>query len=137
MRGDRYIIRYRYSFEGLPIVMSSGSNIDTIEVEIVGDQVKRYKRLVRTLHNDMQYKQVKNFRDILDILLDKKVETMSGEKIKTIKDMYLAYNEIYEEKNIRYVPVWVAEVTVERLENGALLNQRYILNAETGFILDK
>ena len=137
MRGDKYIIRYRYSFEGLPIVMSSGSNIDTIEVEIVGDQVKRYKRLVRTLHNDMQYKQVKNFRDILDILLDKKVETMSGEKIKTIKDMYLAYNEIYEEKNIRYVPVWVAEVTVERLENGALLNQRYILNAETGFILDK
>ncbi len=137
MRGDKYIIRYRYSYEGLPVLMSSGTNSDAIEVEVVGDRVRRYKRQVRQLDNTQQYRQVMDFRDILDILLDQKVQALSGEKIKTIKDMYLAYYEIYSEKQITYVPVWVAEVSVERLESGSILNQRYIINAETGIIMDK
>lgn len=137
MRGDRYIIRYRYSYEGLPVLMSSGLNGDAIEVEIVGNRVRRYKRLVRNLENEQQYRQIMDFRDILDILLDQKVQALSGEKIKTVKDMYLAYYEIYGERGISYVPVWVAEVSVERLENGTLLSQRYIINAETGIIMDK
>jgi hypothetical protein len=103
----------------------------------VGDRVRRYKRQVRQLDNTQQYRQVMDFRDILDILLDQKVQALSGEKIKTIKDMYLAYYEIYGEKQITYVPVWVAEVSVERLESGSILNQRYIINAETGIIMDK
>lgn len=137
VRGDKYIIRYRYSYEGLPVLISSGTNSDAIEVEVVGDRVRRYKRQVRQLDNTRQYRQVMDFRDILDILLDQKLQTLSGEKIKTIKDMYLAYYEIYGEKQITYVPVWVAEVSVERLESGSILNQRYIINAETGIIMDK
>jgi len=136
-RGDKYIIRYRYSYEGLPVLMSSGTNSDAIEVEVVGDRVRRYKRQVRMLNNTQQYRQAMEFRDILDILLDQKVQALSGERIKTIKDMYLAYYEIYGEKQITYVPVWVAEVNVERLESGSILSQRYIINAETGIIMDK
>lgn len=137
MRGDKYIIRYKYTYEGLPIVLASGLSSDTIEVEIVGDEVKRYKRLIRKFNDELEYKQVMNFIDVLDILLDKKVETFSGEKIKKISDMYLAYYESYSQSSITYIPVWVANVTVEKSETGTVLNQRYIINAETGIILDK
>ena len=137
MNGDKYIIKYRYAYEGLPIVLASGLSSDTIEVEIVGDEVKRYKRLVRKFNDELEYKQVMDIIDVLNILRDKKVEVLSGEKIKNINDMYLAYYERYSQSNITYVPVWVANVTVERLDKGTVLNQRYIINAETGIILDK
>lgn len=139
MKGDKYIIRYRYAHEGLPVLSASGMRSDSIEVEIVGDEVRRYKRLKRELNHESEYKQVMDSIDVLDILHDKKVEDQSGEKIKKVNDMYLAYYE-YErsgQNGITYVPVWVAEVTVERLDKGAVLNQRYIINAETGIILDK
>jgi hypothetical protein len=137
LQGDRYIIRYRYTYEGLPIVLDSGLSSDTIEVEIVGDEVRRYKRLVREFNNELEYKQVMDFIDVLNILLDEKVEESTGEKIRKINDMYLAYYESYSQSSITYIPVWVAEVTVERTEKGAVMNQRYIINAETGIILDK
>ncbi|MHB1394420.1 MAG: two-component system activity regulator YycH [Clostridia bacterium] len=137
LHGDRYIIRYRYTYEGLPIVLDSGLSSDTIEVEIVGDEVRRYKRLVRKFNDELEYKQVMDFIDVLDILLDEKVEVLSGEKIKKVNDMYLAYYERYGQNSITHIPVWVAEVTVERSEKGTVLNQRYIINAETGIILDK
>jgi len=137
MNGDRYIIRYRYTYEGLPIILDSGLSSDTIEVEIVGDEVRRYKRVVREFNDELEYKQVMEFRDVLDIILDEKVEVQSGEKIIKVKDMYLAYYENYSKDNINYIPVWVAEVTVKRTETGTVLNQRYIINAEIGVILDK
>lgn len=137
MRGDKYIIRYRYTYEGLPIVLDSGVGKDTIEVEIVGDKVTRYKRLVRTFSNELEYKHVIDFKAVLDILLDEKMEVLSGEKIMKINDMYLAYYERYSQNSITYIPVWVADVTVERSDKGTVLNQRYIINAETGIILDK
>ncbi|HOE57005.1 MAG TPA: two-component system regulatory protein YycI, partial [Bacillota bacterium] len=137
MNGDKYIIRYRYAYEGLPIVLASGLNSDSIEVEIVGDEIKRYKRLIRKFNEELEYKQVINPIDVLDILLDKKVEILSGEKIRSVNDVYLAYYERYGQNAITYIPVWVADVTVERFEKGTILNQRYIINAETGIILDK
>jgi hypothetical protein len=137
MRGDKYIIRYRYAYEGLPIVLASGSGNDTIEVEIVGDEVKRYTRVRRTFGSELGYKQVMDNIDVLNILLDKKLEVLSGEKIINISDIYLAYYERYSHNNITYVPVWVADVTVEGLEKGTVSNRRYIINAETGIILDK
>lgn len=137
--GDRYIIRYRYACEGLPVLSASGMRSDSIEVEILGDEVRRYKRLIREFNHEPEYKQVIDSIDVLDILHDKKVEVQSGEKIKKVNDIYLAYYEYERSGNngITYVPVWVAEVTVERLDKGAVLNQRYIINAETGIILDK
>jgi len=137
MKGDKYIVRYRYAYEGLPIVLDSSLSSDTIEVEIVGGEVKRYKRLVRKFNDELEYKQVIDSVEVLNILRDEKVEKLSGEKIKKINDVYLAYYEIYSQDSITYVPVWVADVTVERLSNGTVLNQRYIINAETGIILDK
>ncbi len=137
VKGDKYIIRYRYSYEGLPIVPASGLNGDSIEVEIVGDEVKRYKRLIRNFSGELGYKQVMDPIDVLDILLDKKLEILSGEKVKTVNDIYLAYYERYGQNIITYVPVWVADVTAERLEKGTVSNQHYIINAETGIILDK
>ena len=137
LHGDRYIIRYRYTYEGLPIILDSGLSSDTIEVEIVGDEVRRYKRLVRKLNDELEYKQIMDFVDVLNILHDEKVEVLSGEKIVKVNDMYLAYYERYSQDSITHIPVWVAEVTVERSEKGTVLNQRYIINAETGIILDK
>lgn len=137
MKGGKYIIRYRYTYEGLPIVMASGLSTDTIEVEVVGGEVKRYKRYVRKLTHELEYKQVLDSIDVLNILLDRKVEELSGEKIKKVNDMYLAYYERSSQDSITYVPVWVADVTVEQLGRGTVLNQRYIINAETGIILDK
>lgn len=137
MNGDKYIIRYRYAYEGLPIVTASGLSSDSIEVEVAGNEVKRYKRLIRKLSDKLEYKQTMNPIDVLNILLDNKVEVQSGEKIKKVNDIYLAYYERYGQNSITYVPVWVADVTVERFEKGTVLNQRYIINAETGIILDK
>jgi hypothetical protein len=137
MSGDKYIIRYRYAYEGLPIVLASGSGNDTIEVEIVGDEVRRYKRLIRNFSNELEYKQVMDNLDVLNILLDRKLELLSGEKIINISDIYLAYYEVYGQSSITYVPVWVADVTAEGLEKGTVSNRRYIINAETGIILDK
>jgi hypothetical protein len=105
-------------------------------VEIVGDEVKRYKRLSRKFKDELEYKQVMDSIEVLNILRDKKVEEQSGEKIKKINDIYLAYYESYSQSSITFVPVWVADVTVERLSNGAVLNQRYIINAETRVIMD-
>jgi len=137
MKGDKYIVRYGYTYEGLPIVSGSGLNSGTIEVEIVGGEVKRYKRLVRKFGDELEYKQIIDSVEVLNILRDKKVEELSGEKIRKINDVYLAYYEIYSQGSITYVPVWAADVTVERISNGTVLNQRYIINAETGIILDK
>jgi hypothetical protein len=137
MLGERYIIRYRYTYDGLPIVLDSALKSDTIEVEVVNDEVKRYKRLVRTFNDELEYKPVVDFRETLDILFDKKVEILSGEKIKSINDMYLAYYERYNQSGITYIPVWVVEVTVERADKGTVLDQNYIIDAETGIILDK
>ena len=47
---------------------------ESIEVEIVGDEVRRYKRLKRELNHESEYKQVMDSIDVLDILHDKKVE---------------------------------------------------------------
>ncbi|MEA4847997.1 MAG: two-component system activity regulator YycH [Clostridiaceae bacterium] len=137
MKGDKYIIRYNYAHGGLPVLSASGMSSGSIEVEIVGDKVRRYKRTIRKLDHELEYKQVMGPVEVLDILLDEKVEALSGERIKKVNDMYLAYYERFGQNNITYVPVWVAEVTVERLDKGTVLNQRYIINAETGIILDK
>jgi len=135
MGDDKYIIRYAY--EGLPVLSASDINSGSIEVEIVGDEVRRYKRIRRILNHNFEYKQAINSINVLDILLDKKVEALSGERIKKVNDMYLAYYERFGHDSITYVPVWVAEVTVERIDKGTVLNQKYIINAETGIILDK
>ncbi len=137
MGDDKYIIRYRYAYEGLPVLSASDINSGSIEVEIVGDEVRRYKRIRRILNHSLEYEQAMSSIDVLDILLDKKVEALSGETIKKVNDMYLAYYERFGQNSITYVPVWVAEVTVERLDKGTVLNQKYIINAETGIILDK
>lgn len=89
------------------------------------------------MNHNFEYKQAMNSINVLDILLDKKVEALSGERIKKVNDMYLAYYERFGQNSITYVPVWVAEVTVERIDKGTVLNQKYIINAETGIILDK
>lgn len=139
MQGDKYIIRYKYLYEGLPIVLDSGFNNDAIEIEIVGNEVRRYKRIVRTLTDEQEYKEVMDFINILDILLDEKVKELSGEKITRFNDMYLAYYELNQQDRITYIPVWVADVNVESLQTGMALKQRkrYIINAETGMIMDK
>lgn len=139
MQGDKYIIRYRYMYEGLPIVLDSRLNNDTIEIEIVDNKVRRYKRAVRVIKEEIEAKQVLDSIDILDILLGESVRTLSGEKITRFNDLYLAYYERSYQDRITYIPVWVADVEVESLEEETALKQkkRYIINAETGIILDK
>lgn len=139
MQGDRFILKFKYSYEGLPIVLDSNLNSDTIEIEVSGNEVKRYKRAVKKISGEMDYKKVLDFIDILDILLDNKVEALSGEKIKQINDMYLAYYERSYQEKISYIPVWVVDVTAESSDKSVVLSQkkRYIINAETGIILDK
>lgn len=139
MQGDKYIIRYKYLHEGLPVVLDSGLNNDTIEIEIVGNEVRRYRRIVRTITGELEFKKVMDFIDVLNILLDEKVKTLSGEKITRVNDMYLAYYESNYQDRITYIPVWVADVNTESVDTGTALiqNKRYIINAETGMILDK
>lgn len=137
MQGDKYIIRYKYRHEGMPVILDSSSGTEAIEIEIAGEQVKRYKRLVRNVTQALDAKEIKSSVEILDILLNKKITAFSGENILAINDLYIAYFERSFQDKINYIPVWVADVTVEKADSNMHQRMRYIINGETGIIMDK
>ncbi len=137
MQGDKYIIRYKYRNEGIPVVLDSASGAEAIEIEIAGGEVKRYKRVVRSVTQVLEAKEVMSSVEILDILLNKKITAFSGENIIAVNDLYIAYFERRFQDRINYIPVWVADVTVEKADSSMHQRMRYIINGETGIIMDK
>ena len=121
-----YTISFDYKYDGMPVIkeLNTGS---AIEVEVMGKEVKRYKRNVKVIEDSGQTVSIMNFTDILNIVwgdLDSKLNAKS-ESIVVLNDLYLAYFE----GNDGLTPVWVADVTVEDKENKQR-GRKYIIDAE-------
>jgi len=129
------IIRYNYRYEGIPIVNDEVSMDNPIEVEIVNGEVKRYRRVVKTVKITGQDKTLKNPLEIIDILF---IRLINDKKIDIddimIKDIYLSYLEYGMSNPTSMIPVWIVEVQVEGSSN---TEGRYIMNAESGVILSE
>lgn len=146
-----YTVRFDYKYNGIPVVTDialskSGIPVVTdtalsksaIEVEIVGDEVKRYKRNVRSVISIDKNVSIKTFNEVLDFVqgwLDSYLIMNKSETIMKINDLYLAYYE--DETNSTLIPVWVADVNVESTEDEEkdTVNKKYIIRAEDNFIL--
>lgn len=130
-----YIVRFDYKYNGMPVLNETEPSKSTIEVEIVGQEVKRYKRNVRKIVQEEGKVQIKTFDEILDIVqggLDNYLNIRNSESIAKINDLYLGYYG-----NEEMIPVWVVDVdiksTISEVES---INQRtYVIGAEEGAIL--
>lgn len=130
-----YIISFDYKYDGIPIITELDTGSSAIEVEILGKEVKRYKRNVRVIEDQGQTINIMNFVDIVDIVwgdLDNYLNTTKSESIVVLNDLYLAYFE----RNAALIPVWVVDVRVEG-KAGLQYNKKYVIGAEEGVILDE
>jgi regulatory protein YycH of two-component signal transduction system YycFG len=137
MQGGRtsYIFSYDYKYNGTPIITELDTGRSAIEVEILGQEVKRYKRNVRVIENQGETVNIKSFLDILDLVwgdLDTYLYTNKAESIVMLNDIYLAYFE----RNASLIPVWVIDVRVEGNDK-VQYNKKYVIGAEEGVILDE
>jgi regulatory protein YycH of two-component signal transduction system YycFG len=137
MQGGRtsYIFSYDYKYNGTPIITELDTGRSAIEVEILGQEVKRYKRNVRVIENQGETVNIKSFLDILDLVwgdLDTYLYTNKSESIVMLNDIYLAYFE----RNASLIPVWVIDVRVEGNDK-VQYNKKYVIGAEEGVILDE
>lgn len=127
-----YIISFDYKYNGTPIITELDTGSSAIEVEILGKEVKRYKRNVRVIEDQQQDVNIMNFNDILNIVwgdLDTKLNTTKSESIVILNDLYLAYIE----RNAALIPIWVVDVMVEGNEKKQY-PRKFIIDAEEGEI---
>jgi len=130
-----YIISYDYKYNGIPIITELDTGRSAIEVEILGQEVKRYKRNVGVIEDQGNTVSIKSFSDILDLVwggLDMRLNTTKAESIVMLNDIYLAYFG----RNAALLPVWVVDVKVEGNDK-VQYNKKYIIGAEEGVILDE
>lgn len=130
-----YIISFDYKYNGTPILTKLDTGSSAIEVEILGQEVKSYKRNVRIIEDQGKFVSIRSFVDILNMVwgeLDQYLNEKRAESIVVLNDMYLAYFE----RNDVLIPVWVVSVKVER-EDKEQYNKTYIIGAEEGVILDE
>ena len=127
-----YIISFDYKYNGVPIITELDTGSSAIEVEILGQEVTRYKRNVRVIEDQGKSINIKNFIDITNIVwgdLDSKLNNTKSESIIVLNDLYLAYFE----RNAALIPIWVVDVTVEDAEKEQY-DKKYIIGAEEGEI---
>ena len=127
------IVRYNYRYEGIPIINDETNMDSPIEVEIVDGEIKRYKRIVKSIKKTNEVKSIKNPLEIVDILLerlshDKKIDISNI----LIKHIYMSYFEYGLSSDTYMIPAWVIEA-----EGNLGATGRYILNAESGEILSE
>ena len=127
------IIRYNYRYEGIPIINNDLGMDNPLEIEIVGGEVKRFKRLVRNIKETGEMKGIKNPLDIVDIIYKRLCHDKNvNEEDIMIKDVYLSYFEYSYSGNISMIPVWVVHVEAGQKKSG-----KYFINAESGVILSE
>ncbi len=132
---NSYIVRFDYRYNGMPVITETESSKSAIEVEIVGQEVKRYKRNVRKIVQEVETVQIMTFDEILDMVqggLDNYLNIKNSESITKINDLYLAY---YGDDEL--IPVWVVNVDIKsNISEVEVTNQKtYIIGAEEGAIL--
>lgn len=132
---NSYIVRFDYRYNGMPVITETESSKSAIEVEIVGQEVKRYKRNVRKIVQEVETVQIMTFDEILDMVqggLDNYLNIKNSESITKINDLYLAY---YGDDEL--IPVWVVNVDIKsNISDVEVTNQKtYIIGAEEGAIL--
>jgi len=127
-----YIFSFDYKYNGMPIITELDTGSSAIEVEILGKEVKRYKRNVRVVEDQGNTINIMSFIDIVDIVwgdLNEKLFTSKSESIIVLNDLYLAYLE----RNAELVPIWVVDVIVEGKENKQY-DRKFLIGAEEGEI---
>ncbi len=128
-----YNIGFKYSFLKTPIILNSDMENNPIEIKIVGDEVKSYKRFVRILESTQDLKEIKSPTEVLNTLF-RNINTQIGIEKTTVQNIYLGYYEFEDDENkLMMMPVWIVEVEQER-QNQSTKSQ-YIINAETNDIL--
>jgi hypothetical protein len=130
-----YIISFDYKYNGIPIITQLDTGNSAIEVEIMGKEVKRYKRNVRVIEDQGQTTKIMNSIEILNIVwgdLDNYLNATKSESIVVLNDLYLAYFE----RNAALIPVWVVDVIVEDKANKQYV-KKYVIGAEEGVILEE
>lgn len=130
-----YIISFDYKYNGIPIITQLDTGSSAIEVEIMGKEVKRYKRNVRVIEDQMQTTKIMNSIEILNIVwgdLDNYLNSTKSESIVVLNDLYLAYFE----RNAALIPVWVVDVRVEGKAKKQY-DKKYVIGAEEGVILEE
>jgi regulatory protein YycH of two-component signal transduction system YycFG len=130
-----YIISFDYKYNGIPVVTDIVTGSSAIEVEILGKEVKRYKRDVRVIEDQGQTVSIINSFDILNMVwgkLDNYLNINKSESIVVLNDIYLAYFEGTDALE----PVWVVDV---RVENKASMqyDRKFIIGAEKGAVLEE
>jgi hypothetical protein len=131
-----YIISFNYKYNGIPIMTETDTSKSAIEVEVVGQEVKRYKRNVREVVSETRTVNIKTFDEVLNIVqgsLDNYLSVNKSESIAKINDLYLAYIEWDE----TLIPYWVVDVDVESSVSGIKItnNKKYFIKAEDGSVL--
>ena len=127
-----YVISFDYKYDGIPIITQLDTGSSAIEVEILGKEVKRYKRNVRVVEDQGNTINIMSSIDIVDIVwgdLNEKLYTSKSESIIVLNDLYLAYLE----RNDELVPIWVVDVLVEGKENKQY-PRKFLIGAEEGEI---
>lgn len=128
-----YSVGFKYSFLRTPIIVDSDMDNDPIEIKIVGNEVKSYKRFVRVLQSTQDLKEIKNAIEVLNTLF-KNINAQIGIEKTTVQNMYLGYYEYQNNENkLLMIPVWVVEI--EQKEQDKIMKSQYIINAETSVIL--
>lgn len=140
-----YVISFDYKYNGTPIISEPDAGSHAIEVEILGQEVKRYRRNVGVIVDEGKTVNIKSSVDMLDYIwgdLENYLNKERSETIVILNDLYLAYLMRGE----RLTPVWVVDVRVEKIDEETKKSKqddkKLIIGAEIGsleegFIFDE
>lgn len=136
-QGARYYITFNYRCGGTPVMLDSQTESNAIEIELVGREVKRYKRQVIKAVEARPLDELRAPTTILDAVFHESAQ--SGETISKINNMKIVYLERNTQGTLSLIPAWVVDVVTGRQENDKNIeeNRQYIINAETGLIIGK
>ena len=132
VKDEHCLIRYKYRYDGLPIISDNPELKSLMEIEIFEGKVKSFKRLVRKIDESDEMKSIRNPMDVIDILYKRLYEKNIDSDEVLIKDINLAYLEYGQGDNMYMLPVWVMNVIASEGKEG-----EFIMNAESGVILSE
>jgi len=135
-----YEFVFTYRILNKPILFSKVRESAALEVEVIGNSVVSYQRLIRdidqSMSSEMKEEEILSLKEVLDSQLSVTEEASSlrspkvidKSMIKDIDKAYLAYFDLARKiKEQHLIVVWVVEIN----------DNIYIFNAKTGAIIEK
>lgn len=132
IKDEQCIIKYSYRYEGIPIINDDPELKSPMEIEISDGKVKSFKRLIRSVDEAEEIKDIKNPLDVIDVLYKRFSEKGIDLDEVNIKDVTLSYLVYGRENDTYMLPVWVLYAAIGESDEG-----KFIMNAESGVILSE